>query len=100
MKNIKISVKQWGEITYLEGLKVAQSSINPKVFLFAKKLLTDEKLNLSTEKMTGWSFEGLPKTEENSTFKVRFSDIFHKVVHEPNFNPSLYICGLLEGLEK
>lgn len=100
MNNIKNSVKKWGETTYLEGLEVSQSNIDPKIFLFAKKLLINEKLNLSTEKMTGWSFEGLPKTEESSTFKVRFSDVFHKVIHEPNFNPSLYICGLLEGLGK
>ena len=98
MNNIKNAVKKWGEITFLDGLNMAQSNIDTKIFEFAKKLLINNKLNLSKEKMTGWSFEGLPKTEENSTFKVRFSDVFHEVIHEPNFNPSLYICGLLKGL--
>ena len=100
MKNIKDAAKQWGDITFLDGLNMSQSNIDAGIYKFTKELLIKDKLNLSREKMTGWSFEGLPKTEESSTFKVRFSDVFHDLVHDRNFNPSLYICGLLKGLEK
>jgi hypothetical protein len=99
MNNIKTTVKKWGDITFLDGLNMVKSSLNDNITDYAFELLDNKKLNLSKENMTGWSFEGLPKTEESSTFKVRFSDVFHGVVHDTNFNPSLYICGLIKGLE-
>jgi len=70
------------------------------VQLFGNLLDHTELSGIAAEPMIGTSIQALPRGQEGSTYKVRFTEAFHNVVKVEAFDPSLYMLELVDMVRK
>jgi hypothetical protein len=101
MNKYRLKVGSWETHTFLEEYQnlpltnITTDLSKTKEILFGKNYM-----NLQNQVVSGWSIEGLPKSEEIGSYKVSFSGIFHQVLNDNGFGPVLYIHNLIAEILK
>ena len=98
---IRDTISEWKDFTFEERWKLHSSAFDQGVSAaVARILFQPQYLNLREKAITGFTVEGLPRTEEHRTYPVRFAGAFHDVVNADNFDPVLYMLELTKRVYK
>lgn len=102
MKNrYRLKVGAWASYTFFDEYKNLPLNDNVAALSKTKEILFGKNyMNLQNQVISGWSIEGLPKSEEIGSYKVSFSGIFHQVLNHNSFGPVLYIYYLIAEILK
>ncbi len=101
MNKYRSKVGSWATHTFLDEYQNLPSTDNTAALSKTKEILFGKNyMNLQNQVVSGWSIEGLPKSEEIGSYKVSFSGIFHQVLNNNNFGPALYIYNLIAAILK
>jgi len=101
MNKYRLKVESWRTHTFRDKFKLLSSSVDSKTLSVAEKIIFGKDyMNFQNQIVSGWSIEGLEKTQENGSFKVSFSGVFHEIANEQNFGPVLYIYTLIDRILK
>ncbi len=96
MNKYRLKVAKWATHTFQDEFRNLPSTENAAALAKTKEILFGKSyMNLQNQFVSGWSIEGLPKSEEIGSYKVSFSGIFHQVLNDNNFGPVLYIYNLI-----
>lgn len=95
-KDFKNICRKWSDTTFLEAYRKHAHLYSKKVRNIMKELLTFEFCSLANKPITGWSFEDLPRTQEGSTYQIRFSDAFDCIVRKEESDPMVYMMELVK----
>jgi|GEM_PF-2024293 len=101
MNKYRLKVGSWATHTFFDEYQNLPSTDNPAALSKTKEILFGRNyMNLQNQVVSGWSTEGLPKSEEIGSYKVSFSGIFHQVLNDNSFGPVLYIYNLIAEILK
>ncbi|MBT8518464.1 hypothetical protein G6645_05230 [Polynucleobacter paneuropaeus] len=101
MNKYRLKVAGWAMHTFLDEYQNLPLTNNTVALSKTKEILFGKDyMNLQNQVVSGWSIEGLPKSEEIGSYKVSFSGIFHQVLNNNNFGPVLYIYNLVSEILK
>ena len=101
MNKYRLKVGNWATHTFLDEYQNLPPTDNTAALSKTKEILFGKNyMNLQNQVVSGWSIEGLPKSEENGSYKVSFSGIFHQALNDNNFGPVLYIYSLIVEILK
>ena len=101
MNKYRLKVGSWETHTFLEEYQNLPLTNNTTALSKTKEILFGKNyMNLQNQVVSGWSIEGLPKSEEIGSYKVSFSGIFHQVLNDNGFGPVLYIHNLIAEILK
>jgi len=90
------ATKTFSAAAHLHFPRYAAESVR----LFESLLAETELKAIATEAMVGTSIQSLPRGQEGSTFKIRFTEAFHNVVRVDHFDPALYMLELVDMVRK
>lgn len=101
MNKYRQKVGSWETHTFLDEYQNLPLNGNSDALSKTKEILFGKGyMNLQSQVVSGWSIEGLPKSEEIDSYKVSFSGIFHQILNDNNFGPVLYIYILISEILK
>jgi hypothetical protein len=98
--NLKKTVESWSQKTFLDSLEEQIPRFSEKDVEYLRLILSKAHLGIGDAPMTGWAFEGLPRTQEQKTYKIRFSDAFHEVLGSDELDPVIYMLKLMARIRK
>jgi hypothetical protein len=100
-RDCRILSDVWARSTFAGAAKrhFPQYSVE-SVQLFENLLEHTDLKAIAAEPMVGTSIQELPRGQEGSTFKVRFTEAFHNVVKVDAFDPALYMLELVDMVRK
>lgn len=99
MNKYRQKVGNWETHTFLDEYQNLPLNGNSDALSKTKEILFGKGyMNLQSQVVSGWSIEGLPKSEEIGSYKVSFSGIFHQILNDNNFGPVLYIYTLISEI--
>lgn len=94
MYEIRNLTSLWAEDTYKESL-LKIKGLNDDLRSAASDCFG--YLNISDKPVNGYACENLPKTEEGHTgIKINYSDVFHELLENDMFTPTMYLVRLIE----
>jgi hypothetical protein len=101
MNKYRLKVGSWATHTFLDEYQNLPLTDNTAALSKTKEILFGKNyMDLQNQVVSGWSIEGLPKSEEIGSYKVSFSGIFHQVLNDNSFGPVLYIYNLIAEILK
>jgi hypothetical protein len=96
MNNYRQKVKSWAKHSFQDEFQLLPGGNKDALKKTGDILFGSKQMNLLNQMVSGWSVEGLPKSEEIGSYKVSFSSVFHEIQNNQNFGPVLYIFTLIQ----
>jgi hypothetical protein len=91
----------WAQSTFASAAKRHFPQYSVETVQLLENLFERTNLKAITAKpMVGTSIQALPRGQEGSTYKVRFTEAFHNVVKVDVFDPALYILEVVDMVRR